>query len=881
MTNENRAASVPNLEPLASTSSDDFLHKYQTAELTMPEWLKQPILRIPPNHDTYGWACAVSDCQAALPTKSLLSLCSIHVERYRTRSTGTTYSEFISAAKPLSAQSIGKALVRNGHCVICGEAREARDSSPYCRTHHDTLTRAKSNGNSEQAWLLAQAPLEKFGPCGVPKCRHDGAIRDGSIDGLSLCELHYHQYSRFRKRTKSQQAVEVWNLYCRSNAAHESTSSIQEIRGTVDLRNHPEPMQQQLRYILHRYSRTDSRSRWRPVTIQRCLDFLAEAGIANLSNAEIIPALSRLQPHAEIRRVVQQFPSLARPLIETESSTKESGIFDPAIVGGNYFSVNGAVKNGTTSFDLTSTSQRWLRDALWNQLKSFSLLPDGKRPSIASVYLQIGGSALFSRLLRTLRTDNGDYPERLTAADAESVGNEFHSWLQEGTPVVPDRVKSGEFSALTPHTHRIYLAAMRSLLSRSHDSGQVPESLGRFIGNLPKIPSPPRTHRPRPIDNATLHSLMDPLNLAELDQLDVGDCGLSDIWLTHLLQGGRIGETLNLRIGAVGLIGNQQPYFWRDITKSGQLDYGMPCHPVVYERLLLRREKTLKLLKERYHDELAEIDAAKRLTVLREWEASMPLFPSRIKNLDHTVAYQYSSFRKLWTQWVASLNIEGLTTHRTRATMATTLLNNGAPAELVRQVLGHFSFDSLAHYARYNDSNVVEQLRRVWAAGPGMPIAGQVLLSENISTAFEDSNSFSPIDLSAIPSEHGLCSYGPVVGGKDCPWGLQCASNPSNVCEHFIVTGADLSYWQRKMQAAYTLAEGVESEDVREFIYSQWEEWEVVLSNLRKALKESNLLEAAEQVSIRLPNSSYLHALYTTGWSYLTLASDNPRDETV
>jgi hypothetical protein len=46
------------------------------------------------------------------------------------------------------------------------------------------------------------------------------------------------------------------------------------------------------------------------------------------------------------------------------------------------------------------------------------------------------------------------------------------------------------------------------------------------------------------------------------------------------------------------------------------------------------------------------------------------------------------------------LGLSGITTHQTRATLATSLLNNGAPAALVCQLLGHVSEQALAHYAK-------------------------------------------------------------------------------------------------------------------------------------------------------------------------------------
>nr|WP_237083011.1 tyrosine-type recombinase/integrase [Mycobacteroides abscessus] len=107
-----------------------------------------------------------------------------------------------------------------------------------------------------------------------------------------------------------------------------------------------------------------------------------------------------------------------------------------------------------------------------------------------------------------------------------------------------------------------------------------------------------------------------------------------------------------------------------------------------------------------------------------------------------------------------------MTTHQTRATLATSLLNNGAPAALVSQLLGHFSPEALAHYASYNDRTMTYHLQQVWAAGPGMDKPGTILLRPGELTSANPQSAYDRIDLTVVPVEHGLCRYGPVVGGS-------------------------------------------------------------------------------------------------------------------
>jgi hypothetical protein len=222
--------------------------------------------------------------------------------------------------------------------------------------------------------------------------------------------------------------------------------------------------------------------------------------------------------------------------------------------------------------------------------------------------------------------------------------------------------------------------------------------------------------------------LVSPDNIRLLEAADRDDVGVADIWLTQAFQGGRISETLKLRLGCVGLVGTAQPYLWRDISKVNVVDYGMPCYLPVYERLLRRQEKTRAKLRARYAEQLATLDARGRAALETRWDREMPLFPRAVQNPDLVVEISQVWFRNVWVAWLERLGLKGITTHQTRATLATSLLNNGAPAALVRQLLGHFSPESLAHYANYNNDSMTRHLQQVWTAGPGMDKPGTILL---------------------------------------------------------------------------------------------------------------------------------------------------------
>jgi Phage integrase family len=169
----------------------------------------------------------------------------------------------------------------------------------------------------------------------------------------------------------------------------------------------------------------------------------------------------------------------------------------------------------------------------------------------------------------------------------------------------------------------------------------------------------------------------------------------------------------------------------------------------------------------------------------------MPLFPLAMQNPDLMVEASKDWFYNAWTAWFRGLGLSGITTHQTRATLATSLLNNGAPAALVRHLLGHVSEQALAHYAKYNDTNMIRHLQQVWSAGPGMDKPGAILLRSTDISSSDRAAAQARIDLTVVPVEHGLCRYGPVVGGKACPFEKNCLTGPNGPCEHFVLTGAE------------------------------------------------------------------------------------------
>lgn len=867
------------------TAAEDFLalspaQRYTQIKSVFEPWLLTEPIIFPRHHETYGWACDVPNCEAVVGDTAK-GFCVGHAKEYAALRDTMTAAEFAAQATPMSSTTLGWALLRLPACSINRCPRERTSSmAKHCPKHHHLFTTAKDiDGFDEAVWRGQQVPAEPVPECVIEKCAHDGTLFGIKGDAETrICKSHRRHWFSGAGGRKSGLTWEQWKSA--TEAGSSVAESSQETRGTLRLTEIPEGLAREIRYGLHRHSNTAKRTHWRPGQLQDVVDILAAQGTQSLRDSQITALADEYARGSMMRRILLDLPVAARSLTLTAADSREEGWFLPMLVGAPAFPSTTGAENRILPWDLTGISQRWLRDLTWDHLQD-AALATRNRPSYNTVKGRITGIKLLSVILEQSRNDAvrdttgnviataGSDPARLGRDDAKAVKETWDLWFAEKIPLPSVRHghrRGRQIGTLTESTRHTFMSGMRTVLNDSREKGRTPEKLDQFIFNLPEYPSHRSVPRPRPIAFNDFQVMVAPDNLSALDDLDINDVGYSDIWMTQAFQGGRIGETCSVRLGCVGMVGHAQPYFWRDMTKIGVIDYGVPCYLPVYERLLSRREKTLGKLRARYANQLDGLTDRQRSQIESEWDRTMPMFPRNTGNPDLTLSVTQDGFRRPFQAWFEALGLTGISTHRTRATLATDLLNNGAPPDLVREILGHISLDALSSYAQYNDSSKLKHLNHVWAAGPGMNKPGTILLKPSDVIAGDAKAAASRINLAIIPVEHGGCRYGPVVGGQSCPFGKKCTTGENGICEHYVVTGADLSYWERKRDADYHFAEGAPNDEARDYILSAWEKWEPVLSGLRQALDELGLLEAAESLDLRSPVHDYLDPLFTTGF---------------
>ncbi|BBY57401.1 hypothetical protein [Mycolicibacterium sarraceniae] len=585
------AAAAEAQPPILETASDylslTIEQRYTVVSQHFPPWLLAEPIAFPPQHPTYGWACLVPECAGTLNTTCRDLMCAEHLKQYRQLKAPADLEEFIRGARPGRFAQFGWALTPKPDCAICGANRQA-DQHGYCHQHANSLRKAQRSGLSEAQWRRDAHPLPRIARCTVSRCAHDSAV--SGWDHHRVCRSHLRLWHRWLTVTGGQADSESWDAWLTSKQVRDSVTH-PTMRGQLSLAMLPLGLQREIRYALHRHAGLARRTQWRPSELQKVVDALAANAVESL-NDPLFTELAANSRRIDARRIWVALPFAARSLTVTADLAKSAGWFDPVLVGSTPFPGSQGQPNRRKVWDLTAVSQRWLRDLVWEHLRDEALKPAGKRPSTATLYNKITGIILLSQILRKNRKDHGNDPARLDRTDALAVKDTWDLWFLEQTPLPFQNENAKRASTLNELTRHRYMSGIRLVLQRSRERHRAPAGLDPFIYSLPDYPIPTKKPRPRPLTYSDFQLLVNPESVTALEALDTHNLGLADIWLTQAFQGGRISETLKLRLGCVGLVGAAQPYIWRDLSKVNVVDYGMPCYLPVYERLLHRGDHT-------------------------------------------------------------------------------------------------------------------------------------------------------------------------------------------------------------------------------------------------------------------------------------------------
>jgi integrase len=787
-----------------------------------PGWLRAEPVCFDRDDPIFGYGCGIEDCGQHRTQAGLW--CTGHAsERLSARKRGIGDAAWKAAAVPFPARQAHPDGTRGPACRFCPDRDAA--ASGLCIRHQASLTLARKQapvGFNEAVWAARQRDLPGAGPCLVPSCPARGEMSP------ALCHRH---------RTTWQRAGMPTGTELRRWLPRVSPGT----RGSISLTGLPPLLVAEIRYGLWAHTKDAAAAKWHPMWLRTLARSCHAARVDSLMDLDPEDPTWTPQPE-HVNRILKDLQADVGAVHQTRWDTRDLGRIDT-----NYWGFR--FPDRRSPFDLTAISQRWLRDITWDCLAD--LLDGPTRPRTAGPVEQIRRSLVcLSAYLRDCDPFAGARPETLTGSTGKDFVADFTRRVAGQQPVRGVTNRDGSTSAATQITYALTMNAVRRVLRWALESGAAhPAGLPReFIVAFP-FGGAPSSKNPRPFSDSVLAALSAPTNIALLDARDTRDGGVADIWSIQVRCGRRIGEVVNLRLDCVSEhLG--RTWMWVDMTKVGKLDYAVQIPRDVYDLVLRRQAKTV----ERFHAKFgADPTAAQRRTVA--------LFPSRVSNPRFERSITTSRFNEEFKAWICSADIglPGHTTHQARHTLATRLIEAGASMAHVKKVLGHVSERMGESYVLIAGSQVEPFLQQVWVKGPGSATPGQVVLTPTEQERTAASQLM--IDLAAVPTEHGLCTFKPVVGGHDCPFNRQCHS-----CEHFVITGADYSYWKRQEERWAAMAEGAPDDTARDYIYRTFEKSSTALAGLEKALLALGLLDRARDIDLRNPHQDFFDPIWRQGW---------------
>jgi len=495
------------------------------------------------------------------------------------------------------------------------------------------------------------------------------------------------------------------------------------------------------------------------------------------------------------------------------------------------------------------------------------VLDGPNRPRSQGVFEQVRRSIVcLSSYLRDCEPSQGSVPAALSQATARGFVADFTRRVSTHQPIRGVVNKNGSPTAASAISYALTMNAVRRVTRTAMDSGAA-DAIGlprEFIVALPYGGSTVKRN-PRPFSDEVLRTVSDTANIALLDGMDPHDGGLADIWSIQVRCGRRISEVVKLRLDCVSEH-LSRTWLWVDMTKVGKLDYAIQIPRDVYDLILARQTKSVHRYRLKHG---VEPTAAQRRVIA--------LFPSRVSNprMERSVSTQ--SFTVAFKAWIESdaMSIPGHTTHQARHTLATRLIAAGASMTHVKRVLGQVSERMGESYVLIAGSQVEPYLQQIWVSGPGAPQPGRLVLTP--TDVEKSAAQHQMIDLAAVPTEHGLCTFKPVVGGFDCPFGRNCTD-----CEHFVITGADYGYWKRQEQRWTVMAEAAPDEVSRDYLYQAFDKSSRALAGLEKALLALGLLDQAKELDLRSPHQDFFDPIWRQGWraaDLVQLGADQPAEQ--
>ncbi|WP_371098887.1 tyrosine-type recombinase/integrase [Streptomyces sanglieri] len=822
---------------------------------------RHTLIFIPAQHPVFAWQCGIDGCERIRRVSH--NLCGSHyLEWEQAERAGQTKRAFMNAATPLPAAR----GVDYGRCRICPDRPAISPTTRLCHQHQQRWqygAAARLDRNHLDQWILAQHALPGYGSCKA-RCPF---LACGSV---GLCIQHQSRYQTAKRpggarsehihgRVKDGRPLPV--AYDDEPAFHAWCDTTEPVTqpGLVNLHGLPPLLTAEIQWGLHAHAQSAQHSEWTTNGIRNTIKHCWRGGITSLMDLhdEGYKDLTHKQMDSEVRKIIWEIVNGLRCVYYSPSDTKDAGFLETDHFGRRF-------KNSQSHFDITAVPQRWLRDLLWDHLAEWLRSP--QCPRTRGPFDQMRRAAVeLGVFLQADAPAAGQDPTVLRREHAERFVADQRHRARHGLPSLGMVLVDGRSPTVTDLSCQFVFNGARKLLYSAITAGHA-ERLGIETGFLTAIPFGGTGLKQRsrnPFSDDVARALTDETNLRRLEELDLNDRGLRDIWETIVATGRRCSEVVGLRLDCIGRY-RGLAMLWHDQTKVGNYNEGIRIPEPIYQRLDARHTKTLQLFEKRYG----------RIPTAAE-RPGLALFPSRIRNPNGRQPISYGHFNQRFKTWIDSLALGGAyVAHQARHTLATNLLRAGATLTHIRRYLGQLSERMAEHYVKITNSDLEDVLNTVWVAGPGAPNPGELLSGDTTPVDRETALALA-LDLTrrSTPTDGGFCTYQPVVDGGSCPWKLDCEN-----CDNFVLSGADLLYWRRKAEQWRTIAENAPDDATADYLHTVFEPTAKAIKGLEQALAALGILDEALTLDLRRPQD-YFHRTWSTAFRARDLAALQAPDD--
>ncbi|MCX4907731.1 site-specific integrase [Streptomyces sp. NBC_00878] len=805
------------------------------------------VLKIPPDHEKYGWGCAVPECLRIRNSSG--DFCHTHQKEwneYLARDPReATRAVFLAIAEPLEPKEGCEPEL----CAICPDRPAHVRSRRICMMHYrqwnNYVRRARASADYS-SWLRDQVPYPHgYGTCRASTCerladtplglcaqhreRYIAAGRPGKARLPRSWERHYERTGQsLPVLTEDPSAFEAW---C---AKQQPVYQI----GQINMTGMRPLAKAELQWGLEAHTRDGSRTQWSVTDLRMLTNECREYDVDSIAGLDLDQGKTRS------RQIAREVLSRLRPIYYTKEDSREAGFIETEHFGRRFPGTD-------TCFDLSAVPQRWLRNVLWDHVAS--LLQSVNCPrSRGPLDSARRGLSELGAFLEVEAPEGGHDPKLLTSRHAENFAADHRHRAAGNLPSLVLRRTDGSPATVTKASARTTFNYVRKVLYELLESGKA-DAIGLDRAFITALPRGGRSQgrKRRPFDDRLARALADEDNLQRFAATwDGNDRGLRDAWETLVYTGRRCSEVLKLRFSCISYL-NGVPMLWHDQTKVGNLEEGIRIPEYLFTRLDSRRKTTLQRFERRQG----------RLPTVLEQE-QMALFPTHVKNPRETESISYGFFSSSFRAWVTTLDLGRGVPHQARHTLATKLLRAGASLTHIKKYLGQVSERMAEHYVDIAGSELDDLLPRVWVGGPGTANPGEPLFDTATNPLSRETALAMAVDVGrrCTPTLGGLCTAQVVVDGGKCPRNLDCDS-----CDKLVMTGADLLYWRRKREQWYSIAERAPDDATADYLHKVFEPTARAIDGLEKALAGLGLLDQALAMDLRRPQDYFSH-MWNTGF---------------